>query len=148
MEAKLTTIPPDGALPVNVTVPTAELPPVTDIGKIVTLANAAGFTVSVAVCCTPPCEAVKVTFVADPTAEVVIVNVVEVAPAATVTELGTVAELLFDDKLTTVPPGPACPASVTVPTAELPPPTELGATVRPEIVAGRSVKAAVAVLPP
>lgn len=54
------------------------------------------------------------------------VNVAEVAPAGTVTELGNVAHELFDDSETTSPPGPAKPFRVTVPVDETPPATVEG----------------------
>jgi hypothetical protein len=52
------------------------------------------------------------------TADVPTVNVAVVAPAATVTEVGTVAPALFDERLTTAPPAAAGPLKVTLPVAE------------------------------
>jgi len=61
--------------------------------------------------------------------DVATVKFVEVAPAGMVTEAGTIAFELLDAMEITVPPGPAVPFSVTVPTTLEPPPTELGETV-------------------
>lgn len=89
-----------------------------------------------------------VTIVVDATAAVETVNVAVLAPAGTVTEPGTVAEVWLDERVTTAPEGPAGPFKVTAPSAVLPPPTELGVTVNPEIVAAVRVKVAVADVPP
>jgi hypothetical protein len=50
---KLTTAPPDGAGPFNVTVPVDEVPPVTDVGLSLTELRLAALTVSVAVMVLP-----------------------------------------------------------------------------------------------
>ena len=50
---RVTTTPPAGALPVNVTVPVEGLPPATLAGATATLERAGGVTVSVAVFVTP-----------------------------------------------------------------------------------------------
>lgn len=62
------------------------------------------------------------------TTDVFTLNGAEVEPAGTVTEVGTVALELLDDKLTTTPPDPAGPLSVTVPADAVPPATDDGAT--------------------
>ncbi len=49
----VTTAPPDGAGPLNVTVPVDELPPATEVGFSVKADNVGGFTVSVVVCVAP-----------------------------------------------------------------------------------------------
>lgn len=46
--------------------------------------------------------------------------------AATVTDAGSVAAVLFDDKVTTVPPAGAATASMTKPMEVLPPTTVTG----------------------
>ena len=50
------------------------------------------------------------------------------APTRTVTEVGTVALVLFEPRFTTVPPVGAGPVRVTVPDALLPPVTDVGET--------------------
>jgi len=82
------------------------------------------------------------------TTPVVIVKLTEVEPAGAVTVEGTAAFALLEVKLTTAPPGPAAPLSVTEPTATVPPTTEAGATVSPVSVAGVIVRLAVCVAPP
>lgn len=77
------------------------------------------------------------------TLPVLTVNVALLAPAGTVTDDGTDAEELFDDRLTAIPPGGAIPLSVTVPVAGFPLATLDGVTVRPERPAGVSVSVAV-----
>jgi len=63
---------------------------------------------------------------------VLAVNVALVAPAATVTLLGTVTkEVLELDRLTDSPPAGATALSVTVPVLEVPPITEVGESVSP-----------------
>jgi hypothetical protein len=67
---------------------------------------------------------VIVAVVSDATAVVVTANVAVVAPAATVTLAGTVADALLLERVTTAPPVGAAALSVTVP-VELAPPTRL-----------------------
>jgi hypothetical protein len=101
--------PPAGAADVNVTVPCADVPPVTLVGLTETADSEAGggggVTVSVAVFVAPPYPPVIVTGVDALTAVVVTLNVALVAPAATVTLAGTVATaMLLLDNVTTAPP--------------------------------------------
>ena len=63
---------------------------------------------------------------------VVTVNVALLAPAAMVTEAGTVAEVLLLDRVTLAPPVGAAAVRVTVPVAEVPPVTLAGLTVTAE----------------
>src|SRR5205823_3215703 len=113
------TAPPPGAGAVSVTVPVETLPKIIVAGFMATPASAAGpagFTVSVAVLATPLYLAVRVTAVGTATTLVVTGNVFVVAPAATVTEAGTVAALvLLLVNATTAPPAGAAALSVTVP---------------------------------
>ena len=79
----------------------------------------------------------RVTAVGTVTALVVTANVFVVAPAATVTEAGTVAALvLLLVNATTAPPAGAAALSVTVPVLFAPPVTAVGFTVTPFKAAG------------
>jgi hypothetical protein len=120
----VTTIPPLGAGPLNMTVPVDELPLVTRVGFSVREASAGGTTISLLVWVTPLKEAEMLTEVAVATAEVVTENAPLDAPAGTVTDVGTLAtpRLLLDSK-TVVPPAAAGPLSDTVPAATFPPVT-------------------------
>jgi hypothetical protein len=129
-----TTTPPAGAGPLRVTVPVAVLPPHTVVGLIVSdwsVTLGEGLTVRVAVRETPPAEAVIVTLVALETAFVLTVKFALVAPAGTVTVLGTAATLgLLLLRFTTKPPDGAGAVSVTVPVLPLPPTTLVGFRLR------------------
>lgn len=67
---------------------------------------------------------------------VVIVKVAVLAPAGTVMVVWTLAEPLFDERVTTSPPGPAIPFKVTVPIEDDPPTTEFGESETPNTPAG------------
>jgi hypothetical protein len=129
-----TTTPPAGAGPLRVTVPVAVLPPQTEVGLIVSdwsVTLGAGLTVRVAVREMPPAEAVIVTLVALETACVETVKFALVAPAGTVTVLGTVATfVLLLLRFTTNPPDGAGAVRVTVPVLLLPPTTLVGFRLR------------------
>jgi hypothetical protein len=89
-----------------------------------------------------------VTDALEPTAEVVIVNVALVAPAATVTLAGTwAAVVLLLVRVTTAPPDGAGPVKVTVPVDEVPPITELGLRLTEVSAAAVTVRVAVFVTP-
>jgi len=109
------TVPPDGAGPLSVTVPTVEIPPTIVVGESVKELSFAGEMVKAAVCETPARVAVMVAAVEVTTADVSIENVADFAPAATVTEAGAVALAVFDVSATDVPPDVAKPFKVTVP---------------------------------
>jgi hypothetical protein len=88
----------------------------TEVGLRASELKAGGVTVNVAVLELVPRVAVIVTEVDVETADVDMVNVAVVLPAATVTEEGTVAVLvLLLDRVTTVPPVGAATDRVTVP---------------------------------
>jgi len=70
------------------------------------------------------------------------VKVVVVWPAGTVTEVGKVTAELLEVNLTTTPPGPASPFSVTVPVEFRPPNTDEGETSMLVRVAGMIVTVA------
>ena len=82
------------------------------------------------------------------TAEVATANVAEVAPAAIVTDEGTVAAAELELSSTTAPPVGAGPPRVAVPTTLVPPVTEAGATETPVSAAGSTVSVAVLLAPP
>ena len=129
----VTMAPPVGAAVVKVTVPVLGAPPTTFVGLTVTEdrvgAAGAGLTVSTAVRETAPKAPVIVSAVEAVTIFVVMVKFALVAPATTVTLAGTVATaVLALLRLTMAPPVGAPAVSVTVPCDELPPTTEVGAT--------------------
>src|SRR5436305_5518820 len=112
--ARVTTAPPAGAALPSATVPVLPAAPVTAVGLTLTAASEAvgGFTAV--------------------TALVVTANVALVAPAATVTDAGTVAALrLLLASVTTAPPAGAAVPSVTLPVLPTPPNTAAGLTVTP-----------------
>ena len=82
------------------------------------------------------------------TAAVVIVNVADVAPAATVTVAGTVALVLFEARVTTLPLGPAGPVNVTVPITGAPPNRADGESVTLDTPAPVTVRTVVFVTEP
>ena len=93
-------------------------------------------TVRVAVLVTVPALAVIVTGVDAATPLVPIANVAVVAPCATVTFTGTVADVLLLESDTTNPPDGAAAVSVTVPCDPFPPTTDVGFTETAESAAG------------
>jgi len=129
-----TTAPPLGAAALKVTVPVEELPPTTVVGLTVTAeSDALGadwFTVMSANWYTLSRPAESWTLVGE-LGKVVTVKLALVAPPGIVTLAGTLAvsgRLL--QRLTATPTDGAGLASLTVPVAELPPPTVVGLTVR------------------
>ncbi len=142
----VTVVPPVGAAPSRVTVPVEVLPPTTDVGETDTLTSAGGLIVSVPVLVVEPCVPVMVAVVIVATGVVLTVNVAEVAPAAMVTVAGRVALGVFEERLTTVPPGPAGPFRVAVPVEGFPPVTAVGARVMLVRLAGLIVSVAVFVV--
>jgi len=76
---------------------------------------------------------------------VVTVNVAEFDPPGIVIDPGTVAVVVSELRLTTIPPARACADSVTVPVEDEPPATLLGFSARLEIWIGLTVSRAFAV---
>ena len=140
LELRVTTAPEGPAGPLSVTVPVEVLPPTTDVGFSDRPDRVAALIVSVAVFDVPADVAVIVAEVFEFTAMVVTVNGTVEAPAGTVTDASTVAFVLLEESVTTVPPGPAFPLSVTVPVDEVPPVTVVGLSDSPDSVAGVIVK--------
>lgn len=143
LDDRVTTAPLVGAGPVKVTVPVELDPPITDVGLRATPATVEGLIVRVAVKLTEFSVPVIVALVTAETAAVVTVKVAVVAPEATVTDAGAVAFELFELRLTTKPPAGAGPFRATVPVEAAPPIKELGASDRPDNVAGLMVNVAV-----
>ena len=147
----VTTAPPAGAGPVNLTVPVDEIPPTTEVGLTVRPLplplSVGAVTVKPDVLVTPYVPAI-VAVVLLATGLVVMVNVAVVAPAATVTLAGTCAAVgLLLDRLTTAPPAGAAAVNVTVPVDEVPPTTEVGFTVTVLSDPVRTARLAVCVWP-
>jgi hypothetical protein len=121
---RLTVVPAGPAMPLSVTCPAVEFPPTTELGVRVTACRTAGLTASVAVCVCPAKVAVIVEVEDAETAAVLTVNVAEVAPLLTVIDAGTIAQALFEERLTVAVLAPTGDAKVTVP-VDIPPPTTL-----------------------
>jgi hypothetical protein len=144
---RVTTAPPAGAGPFNVTVPVDEVLPITAVGLRLTELAVAAVTVKVAVRATPRVT-VMVTVLFVPTALVVAMKVAVVALAATVTLAGTcAAAVLLLESVTTAPPAGAGPFNVTVPVEEVPPITEVGLRLTELAVAAVTVMLAVRMAP-
>lgn len=148
LEIIVTLSPPEGADPVNATDPVVDVPPAKVLGLNVIPESTAGVIARLLCVATPAKVAARTTFVELDTAVVVIGNVAVVAPAATVTVAGTEAAVTLEPRLTTFPPGPAGPRSVTVPIVEFPPTTVAGARVKLANGAGLTVKTTVLVTDP
>jgi len=140
LSASVTTIPPVGAAPFSVTVPVDVVPPFTLAGLNDTLERTGWVTVNVAVLVTVASSPEIVTETEVATGTVVIANVAFVAPARTVTLVGTVAAALLSESVTTVPPTGAAPLSFTVPVDETPPRTLVGVTDTEESAGGLIVR--------
>jgi hypothetical protein len=144
----VTTAPPAGAGPLNVTVTLETLPPSTEVGFRLTDVSVAAVTVSVAVRVAPLHVPEIVTDVLLATGLVVTVKVTVVAPAATVTLPGTwAAPVLLLESVTTAPPAGAAPLSVTFPVDAFPPSTDVGLRVTDVTVAAVTVSVAVRATP-
>ena len=124
--AKVTVNPPAGAAPLSATVAVVVFPPTTLLGFTDIDASAEGVIVSVAVCVVPLKDAEIVAVCCVNTTVVFAENAAEVAPAATVTDVGTVAEDKLLDNFTTRPFEGAGPLRVTVPVDETLPATVFG----------------------
>lgn len=141
----VTIAPAAGAAPFNVTVPVELTPPTTGLGLLPIEDKVAALMVRDAVRLTPSVAVTVVeVFVATP--NVVTVKVVEVLPAGTVTEVGTVAAaVLLLCRETDAPPVGDGPVSVTVPVEVLPPITLVGLRLKDVRLTGAGVTVKVAV---
>jgi hypothetical protein len=123
-----TGIPVDGAALLRVTVPVDELPPTTVDGFKLNDSNAgAGVTVNAAIFVMPLNAADMLATVGEVTDFVPILKLALVAPCGTVTDGGTVADVLSLERVTTRL-AVAAAVSVTVPVDEFPPTTLVGFT--------------------
>jgi hypothetical protein len=127
---RLTVIPVGPAAPLSVTVPVTavEDPPMTEVGATEKADKVAGVTVRTAPIVVEPSFAETVADFFAETAEVVIVNVPEVAPAAMIRLAGTAATVVLELSAMFNPPVGAAPLMVTVPVEEDPPWTDVGFT--------------------
>jgi len=139
---RVTIAPPVGAAPLSVTVPVDVFPPATEVGFTDRVDRLAALTVSVVAWATPYVPKM-LTVVFAPTGLVATLNVVVVAPAATVTLPGTCAAVVLSlASVTTAPPAGALPVSVTVPAELVPPRTLVGFRVTEASVGGVTIRAA------
>jgi len=141
--AKVITRPPTGAALPICTVPVEVFPPTTEAGLKVTDVNNGAVIVNVPVDDTLSNVPIMSAVVWDPTASVLTAKVTDVAPAGTLTESGILIAALALVSVTVMPPVPAGPVKVTLPTEEPPPRTVLGATVTVDRLGGNTVKDAV-----
>jgi len=137
----VTVAPPLGAKSerFTVTIALAE-PPITVAGDIVRVDNAAGgLTFRTSDFDNPLAVAVMVAPTTAVTALVWTVMAVEVDPAGTTRDAGTIAAALFDARVTVRPPVGAALESVTVAVADAPPKTDVGVKAMPVIAGGLTV---------
>jgi hypothetical protein len=139
---------PGGALPLSVSVPVEEAPPPTVVGLNVTVVSAAGVAEIATVFDTPASVAVSVEDAFAATPSVVTVKVTLVAFVATVTDTGTVAQVVSElDSATAKPDEAAFPFKVSVPVTLLPPTTGLALRDTADRDAGCTVRMSLFVVP-
>lgn len=139
-----TATPPVMAVPVKATVPVEVAPETTVEGLNVTDEGTAARTERTAVLVTLLKSAEIVDDALAPTGMLVTVNVAVVAPAATVTDAGTVAAAVFElVRVTADPPVGAGPFRVTVPAEDTPPTTVAGTSATEEGAGALTVSVAV-----
>jgi len=135
---------PDNAVPSSVTVPVPVVPVFSVLGDTAMDASSAGWSVTLPCAVTDPTLAVMVACVSVATVVEVSVNWADEAPAATVTDEGTVAADVPEDSDTEMG-FTATPVSDTVPVALAPPVIEEGEKVTAFTCAGRMCRTAAAV---
>jgi len=129
VDVNATEVPPLGATDPRFAVRRICLPPMTFAALATSVESTGGLTVRVAVLLDAPMVAVMMGETALATAVVVMVNVADDAPCATLTVAGRVAAALLDARVTTLPPAGAGPVSVTVPVEDAPPASDVGFSV-------------------
>ena len=136
-------------IPVSLTTPLrlAVEPPTIEPADNDTDKSEAGCIPSTAETDPDPADAEIVAVVALLTAFVLTVNVADVAPAGTSTVAGTTADAEFEIRLTANPADGATPFSFTMPVADEPPPTVVGAMLNADNPAGCTVNDAVLLVP-
>ena len=130
LEVRVTAKPPVGAGICREMVPVELFPPITAFGLSEMLEMAWGLTVRFVDVLFGLNVAVIAAVVTVVTIVVLTVKVAEFAPAATVTDAGTVAAPLFDERLIDQPPAGAEPPSVSEPAEVAPAITEVGFNVK------------------
>ncbi len=140
---RATVRPPVGAAALMDAVPVEEVPPVTLVGARFRPVRVGAVMVKVAVAEAPFAVAVIVELVLLATPVVVTEKVPLVAPAATVIEAGTVAEVELLLRETANPPVGAAVLKVTVPVEDEPPATLVGLKASEDTVGAVMVKEAV-----
>ena len=123
-------------------------PPVKAVGDNVRADTATGVRVSVAAFVTPPYEAAMVTLIGAGTLVVVMLNLADVAPAATVMVAGTVTDASELLSVTAAPVDGAGPVRYTVLEVDATPPTKAAGGVRANNVTGFTAKVAALLTPP
>jgi hypothetical protein len=143
LDVNVTVAPPVGAAAFKVIVAMELDPPVTVVGFSVRPVIVTGLIVSVAVLVVPLNVPDTTAEVTEETEVVVTVKLAEVAPDGIVTDAGTVALVVLDERVTTTPVDPAGLLRVTMPVEDVPPVTEVGDTVTLVRVAALIVRVAV-----
>jgi len=143
----VTPIPPVGALPVRVTVPSAAIPAETLVGEIVSVFTAGVFTVSVVVAETLFAVPFRTADVFVATGVEVTVTFAAIFPAATVTDEPMDAAFTEELRVTFAPPVAAALERVTTAVALAPPTRLLGDTATDLTVGALTAKTAVFEVP-
>lgn len=127
LSASVTTVPADGAALFSVTVQELVPPDASEAGLQLNATGVAGTRrLNDAVAEEPLKLAVITAVLGAVTAAAVAAKVAVLLPAATVTEAGTVTELLLSERVTTVPPVGAAPVKITVHVAVAAPVSDAG----------------------
>ncbi len=147
-QLRLTTTPPAGAGPVNLTVAVELFPAATDLGFSVNESKPGGVMVRFAIFETPFSVAIRVAVTCAETALVLMANDAEDLPPGMVTEDGTIASEVELESLKAIPPAGAEPLRVTNPVAGTAPATAPGLTPSETSTGGFTVSVALAMPAP